>query len=63
MKDKPLSPRWLVQGMVLIAIIGFTIPIITGVASYLKQEISQPLRNENQGQSEAIKRFNQVSYL
>jgi hypothetical protein len=35
--------------MALIAIIGFTIPIITGVAGYLKLELSQPSRNEKQG--------------
>ena len=32
MEEKTLSPRWFVQGMALIAIIGFTIPMITGVA-------------------------------
>ena len=49
MEDKPLSPRWFVQGMALIAIVGFTIPMIAGVAGYLKQELSQPSRNEKQG--------------
>ena len=49
MEDKPLSPRWFVQEMAIIAIIDFTIPMIAGVASYLKQELSQPSRNENQG--------------
>jgi len=39
MEDKPLSPRWFVQGMALIA-------IIAGVAGYLKQELSQPSRVE-----------------
>ena len=63
MEDKPLSPRWFVQGMAFIAIVGFTIPMIAGVAGYLKQELSQPSRNEKQGSSEAIKRFNQVSSL
>ncbi|MDB4638566.1 hypothetical protein OAE87_00440 [bacterium] len=47
MEDKPLSPRWFVQGMALIAIIGFTIPMVTGVAGYLKQELSQPALIEN----------------
>ena len=49
MEDKPLSPRCFVQGMALIAIVGFTIPMIAGVAGYLKQELSQPSRNEKQG--------------
>ena len=38
-----------VQGMALIAIVGFTIPMVAGVAGYLKQELSQPSRIEKQG--------------
>ena len=49
MEDRPLSPRWFVQGMALIAIIGFTIPMVAGVAGYLKQELSQPSRVERKG--------------
>ena len=41
MEDKPLSPRWFVQGMALLAVAGFTIPIIAGVAGYLKQQLRQ----------------------
>ena len=46
MEDKPLSPRWFVQGVAVIVIIGFTIPVTAGLAGYLKQELSQPSRVE-----------------
>lgn len=49
MEDKPLAPRWFIQGMASIAILGFTIPMIAGVAGYLKQELRQPPRVESKG--------------
>ena len=39
MKDKPLSPKWFIQAMALLAVAGMTIPLVAGVAGFLKDEI------------------------
>ena len=38
-KDKPLSPKWFIQAMALLAVAGMTIPLVAGVAGFLKDEI------------------------
>ena len=48
MEDRPLSPRWFIQGMALIVTVDFTIPMVAGVAGYLKHELSQPSHIEKQ---------------
>tara|TARA_Y100000022_G_scaffold93578_1_gene80789 strand:+ start:1164 stop:1313 length:150 start_codon:yes stop_codon:yes gene_type:complete len=42
MKDKPLSPKWFIQAMALLAVAGMTIPLVAGVAGFLKDEIMRP---------------------
>ena len=39
MEDKPLSPKWFIQAMALLAVAGMTIPLIAGVAGFLKDEL------------------------
>jgi len=39
MKDKPLSPKWFIQAMALLAVAGMTIPLVAGVAVFIKDEI------------------------
>ena len=39
MEDKPLSPKWFIQAMALLAVAGMTIPLVAGVAGFLKDEI------------------------
>ena len=39
MEDKPLSPKWFIQGMALLAVAGMTIPLVAGVAGFMKYEI------------------------
>ena len=39
MEDKPLSPKWFIQAMALLAVAGMTIPLIAGVAGFVKDEI------------------------
>ena len=38
MKDKPLSPKWFIQAMALLAVTGMTIPLVAGVAGFVKDE-------------------------
>ena len=42
MEDKPLSPKWFIQSMALLAIAGITIPLVAGVAGFLRDEMSRP---------------------
>ena len=42
MKDKPLSPKWFIQAMALLAIAGMTIPLVVGVAGFIKDELKRP---------------------
>ena len=39
MEDKPLSPEWFIQAMAFLAVAGMTIPLIAGVAGFIKDEI------------------------
>ena len=39
MKDKPLSPKWFIQTMALLAVAGITIPLVAGVAGFIKDEL------------------------
>ena len=39
MEDKQLSPKWFVQAMALLAVAGMTIPLVAGVAGFIKEEI------------------------
>ena len=42
MEDKPLSPKWFIQAMALLAVTGMTIPLVAGVAGFIKDELSRP---------------------
>ena len=42
MEDKPLSPKWFVQAMAVLAIAGMTLPLVAGVAGFIKNEIIRP---------------------
>ena len=42
MEDKPLSPKWFIQAMALLAVAGITIPLIAGVAGFIKDELRKP---------------------
>ena len=42
MKDKPLSPKWFIQAMALLAVAGMTIPLFAGVAGFIKDELRRP---------------------
>ena len=42
MEDKPLSPKWFIQAMALLAVAGMTIPLIAGVAWFIKDELRRP---------------------
>ena len=42
MEDKPLSPKWFIQAMALMAVAGMTIPLIAGVAGFIKDELRKP---------------------
>ena len=39
MEDKPLSLKWFIQAMALLAVAGMTIPLVAGVAGFIKDEI------------------------
>ena len=41
-KDKPLSPKWFIQAMALLAVAGMTIPLVPGVAGFVKDELRRP---------------------
>ena len=42
MEDKPLSPKWFTQAMALLAVAGMTIPLISGVSGFIKDELRRP---------------------
>ena len=42
MEEKSLSPKWFIQAMALLAIAGMTIPLVAGVAGFLKDELRKP---------------------
>ena len=42
MKDKPLSRKWFIQTMALLAVAGMTIPLVAGVAGFVKDELRRP---------------------
>ena len=42
MEDKPLSPKWFIQAMALLAVAGMTLPLVAGVAEFIKNEIMRP---------------------
>ena len=42
MEDKPLSPKLFIQAMALAAVIGMTVPLVAGVAGFIKDELSRP---------------------
>ena len=42
MEDKPLSPKWFIQAMAVLAIAGMTLPLVAGVAGFIKNEIMGP---------------------
>jgi fructose-specific phosphotransferase system IIC component len=46
MEDKPLSPKWFIQAMALLAVAGMTIPLVAGVAGFIKDEIMRPGQTE-----------------
>ena len=41
-KDKSLSPKWFIQAMALLAVAGMTIPLVAGVAGFIKEELRRP---------------------
>ena len=42
MEDKPLSPKWFIQAMAVLSIAGMTLPLVAGVAGFIKNEIMRP---------------------
>ena len=42
MEDKPLSPKWFIQAMALLAVAGMTIPLVVGVSGFIKEELRRP---------------------
>ena len=42
MEDKPLSPKWFIQAMALLAVAGMTIPLVAGIAGFIKDELRSP---------------------
>ena len=42
MEDKPLSPKWFIQAMAVLAIAGMTLPLVARVAGFIKNEIMRP---------------------
>ena len=42
MEDKPISPKWFIQAMALLAVTGMTIPLIAGVSGFFKDELRRP---------------------
>ena len=39
MEEKPLSLKWFIQAMAALAVAGMTIPLVAGVAGFIKDEI------------------------
>ena len=42
MEGKPLSPKWFIQAMALLAVAGMTIPLVAGIAGFIKDELRRP---------------------
>ena len=42
MDDQSLSPKWFTQAMAFLAVDGMTIPLVAGVAGFVKDEIMRP---------------------
>ena len=42
MEEKPLSPKWFIQAMAILAIAGMTLPLVAGLAGFIKNEIMRP---------------------
>tara|TARA_B100000482_G_C12540385_1_gene272013 strand:- start:238 stop:387 length:150 start_codon:yes stop_codon:yes gene_type:complete len=42
MEDKPLSPKWFIQAMALLAVAGMTISLVAGVSGFIKDELRRP---------------------
>ena len=42
MEDQPLSPKWFIQAMAILAIAGMTPPLVAGLAEFIKNEIMRP---------------------
>ena len=49
MEDKPLSPKWFIQIMAFLAVAGMTIPLVAGVAGFIKDELMRPSTVERGG--------------
>ena len=49
MEDKPLSPKWFIQAMAFLAVAGMTIPLVAGVAGFVKDELRRPSTVERGG--------------
>ena len=49
MEEKPLSPKWFFQAMALLAVAGMTIPLVAGVAGFIKDELRRPSTVEQSG--------------
>ena len=50
MEDKPLSPKWFIQAMAFLAIAGMTIPLVAGIAGFIKDELRKPAGVERTSQ-------------
>ena len=46
MEDKPLSPKWFIQAMALLAVAGMTIPLVAGIGGFIKDEMMRPGQTE-----------------
>ena len=49
MEDKPLSPKWFIEAMALLAITGVTIPLLAGVSGFIKDELRKSSPAERVG--------------
>ena len=49
MEDNPLSPKWFIQAMAFLAVAGMTIPLVAGVAGFVKDELRRPSTVERGG--------------
>ena len=46
MEDKPLSPKWFIQVMALLAVAGMTLPLVAGVSGFIKDELRRSAAND-----------------
>ena len=42
MEDKAVSAKWFIQAMAVLAIAGMNLPLVAGVAGFIKNEIVRP---------------------